>query len=606
MYKRAILVLLLLVTIVSTVSAATVGQALNYQGVLTDSSGNPLNGQYTIYFRLYDAPSGGNLLQIRFRSVQVSNGLFTTPVPFDSNLFDGRALWVGIAVDADPEMIPRQEIRPVPYALSLRPGATIAGSGTTPVLNLTKLDNGGKGLNVITSGTGSHGIWGETTGPASNGVVAISYQSPALWAETFANKTASISTRTTKNEGRGVETYNYGPNSRGFYASTSGTGSEGVYAITHGYGSEGVYAATEGEESDGVRAATTGNASHGVGVTTIGRGSIGYYARTSGTDSPGLYALTSGVGSQGVFAHTTGTGSKGVDAQTSGSNSVGVNVSTTGASSIGVLAATMGNHSKAIVGTTKGTDSDGMYAWTNGSGSNGITAITNGFMSNGVQVSTWGYQSYGLASGTAGEYSTGIQTETNGQYSAGVFARTSGPHSNGIDAISTQASAIWAETGRSDNKYGVQTPDIIRALGYETGSSDVAEYIPVNGEVSPGTVLVIGADGKLHTSTTAYDTGVAGIVSTAPGVSLGAKEEGNPGEMPIAVAGRVPCKVDASYGPIHPRDLLTTSNTPGYAMKAQPVNIGGVEIYRPGTVLGKAMGTLESGTGTIEVLVTLQ
>ena len=41
-------------------------------------------------------------------------------------------------------------------------------------------------------------------------------------------------------------------------------------------------------------------------------------------------------------------------------------------------------------------------------------------------------------------------------------------------------------------------------------------------------------------------------------------------------------------------------------MKAQPVNIGGVEIYRPGTVLGKAMGTLESGTGTIELLVTLQ
>jgi hypothetical protein len=41
-------------------------------------------------------------------------------------------------------------------------------------------------------------------------------------------------------------------------------------------------------------------------------------------------------------------------------------------------------------------------------------------------------------------------------------------------------------------------------------------------------------------------------------------------------------------------------------MKAQPVNIGGLEIYRPGTTLGKAMGTLESGTGVIDVLVTLQ
>jgi hypothetical protein len=172
--------------------------------------------------------------------------------------------------------------------------------------------------------------------------------------------------------------------------------------------------------------------------------------------------------------------------------------------------------------------------------------------------------------------------------------------------VSENDAGLYAVTNRADHKYGVQTPDIIRALGYETGSSDVAEYIPVMGEVSPGTILVIGADGILQPSTIAYDTSVAGIVSTSPGISLGAKEGGNPGEQLIAVAGRVPCKVDATYGPIHPRDLLTTSDTPGYAMKAQPVNIGGVEIYRPGTTLGKAMGTLESGTGVIDVLVTLQ
>jgi hypothetical protein len=53
-------------------------------------------------------------------------------------------------------------------------------------------------------------------------------------------------------------------------------------------------------------------------------------------------------------------------------------------------------------------------------------------------------------------------------------------------------------------------------------------------------------------------------------------------------------------------DLLTTSSIPGFAMRAEPVNIDGIEIYRPGTILGKAMGTLESGTGIIEVLVTLQ
>jgi len=87
-------------------------------------------------------------------------------------------------------------------------------------------------------------------------------------------------------------------------------------------------------------------------------------------------------------------------------------------------------------------------------------------------------------------------------------------------------------------------------------------------------------------------------VSTAPGVSLGTNETGNAGEKLIAVAGRVPCKVDATYAPIEPGDLLTTSDTPGHAMKAADPQIG--------TILGKALEPLDSGTGVIEVLVTLQ
>jgi len=136
-------------------------------------------------------------------------------------------------------------------------------------------------------------------------------------------------------------------------------------------------------------------------------------------------------------------------------------------------------------------------------------------------------------------------------------------------------------------------------------TADVAEYMPVTEIVTPGTVLVIGDEGKPEVATLAYDPRVAGIVSTSPGISLGAKEEGNNGEQIIAVAGRVPCKVDASNGSIQPGDLLTTSSNPGYAMKAEPTMIAGRGFYPDGTILGKAMGTLESGTGTIEVIVTL-
>jgi hypothetical protein len=41
-------------------------------------------------------------------------------------------------------------------------------------------------------------------------------------------------------------------------------------------------------------------------------------------------------------------------------------------------------------------------------------------------------------------------------------------------------------------------------------------------------------------------------------------------------------------------------------MKAQTVDVGGVEIYRPGTIIGKAMQSLDSGKGLVELFVALQ
>jgi hypothetical protein len=68
----------------------------------------------------------------------------------------------------------------------------------------------------------------------------------------------------------------------------------------------------------------------------------------------------------------------------------------------------------------------------------------------------------------------------------------------------------------------------------------------------------------------------------------------------------VQMNVDAGYVPIKREDLLTTSPTNGHAMKAQSVDIRGVEMYRPGTIIGKASEPLESDTGLIEVFVMLQ
>ena len=59
-------------------------------------------------------------------------------------------------------------------------------------------------------------------------------------------------------------------------------------------------------------------------------------------------------------------------------------------------------------------------------------------------------------------------------------------------------------------------------------------------------------------------------------------------------------KVDASFGPIHAGDMLVSSPHAGYAMKATD------KLQAFGAVIGKALGDLDSGTGTIPVLVTLK
>jgi hypothetical protein len=94
---------------------------------------------------------------------------------------------------------------------------------------------------------------------------------------------------------------------------------------------------------------------------------------------------------------------------------------------------------------------------------------------------------------------------------------------------------------------------------------------------------------------------VAGIYATKPGV-IGKRQslKDESSEVPMAMVGIVPTKVTAKNGSIHRGDLLVSSSVPGYAMK-------GTDRSRMlGAVIGKAMGSLDSGNGVIEVLVTLQ
>lgn len=134
---------------------------------------------------------------------------------------------------------------------------------------------------------------------------------------------------------------------------------------------------------------------------------------------------------------------------------------------------------------------------------------------------------------------------------------------------------------------------------------DLAEWVPASEPVDAGTVVVVSpnATNEVSPSTRAYQTSVAGVVSDKPGVLLG---KGGDDKAKIATTGRVKVKVDASHGAIRPGDLLVTSDKRGVAMKSQPVSVGGMEIHRPGTLVGKALEPLAGGEGEILVLLSLQ
>ena len=121
--------------------------------------------------------------------------------------------------------------------------------------------------------------------------------------------------------------------------------------------------------------------------------------------------------------------------------------------------------------------------------------------------------------------------------------------------------------------------------------------------VEPGSVMVLGDEGALCESHRPYDKCVAGVISGAgdykPGVVLD-NQRSSRARQPLALVGKVFCKVDATYGAVKVGDLLTTSGTPGHAMKAASHE----DSF--GAVIGKALRPLESGRALIPILIALQ
>jgi hypothetical protein len=132
----------------------------------------------------------------------------------------------------------------------------------------------------------------------------------------------------------------------------------------------------------------------------------------------------------------------------------------------------------------------------------------------------------------------------------------------------------------------------------------ICEYFLVDNQdyISPGDILSVSeaGEGVLTRSQTKYQKSVIGIVAGNPTVSLN-----NSGEQekiyPVVLCGKALCRVDARKTPIRPGDLIVTSDTPGCGMQ------GKIDSFdKIGTVIGKALESLNDGIGTIEVFIMHQ
>jgi hypothetical protein len=121
--------------------------------------------------------------------------------------------------------------------------------------------------------------------------------------------------------------------------------------------------------------------------------------------------------------------------------------------------------------------------------------------------------------------------------------------------------------------------------------ADLAEYYESDQEYEPGTVLVFGGDKEVTTTDQMNDTRSAGVVSTDPAYIMNNDQKGV--RVCLALAGRVPCKV---VGRVKKGDMLTTSATPGHAVRVTTPTLG--------AIIGKALEDKDYGeSGVIQVAV---
>lgn len=557
--------------------------AFTYNGRL-NLNGAPVNGAHEMRFTLYDASAGVNVIAgpLPPISADVVNGLFTVRIDFGAGIFTGPARWLSVEVrpvgGAYTTLTPRQEVTSSPYSIRAQTAGGVAdGTVAANQLNTAGIPptpgqflsyNGGN-LFWSDPGVAAGNIWSLNGNRAyyNSGNVGIGTNNPnhrlsimggPPW--TTNGWTGSIELPTGSAIGWQAngfgQRFGMGHTGGGFLlfrtsANPGTTGSGALYDFCV-------------NDSGNVGIGTTGPAAklevNGV-VRSTRNNQPSQYLQLDGGDSSS-YRLTA----QSIFQAEKVLVIQNLSGEPvpSANNAIHFRLGTPAASSV-----------KMVI------DKDGRV----GIGSTTPQATLEVVGQDALRI-VGGQPFLQLLDDTAGYARGRIQSV------AGSLVLEPESFVNGSNPNS---SVVIANSGNVS----------VKSLTIR-GGADLAEPFEFSeSDIPKGSVLIIDDEqpGKLKLSTRAYDTRVAGIVSGAngvnPGISL--RQEGVIGSgQDVALSGRVYVLADAAHGAIKPGDLLTTSDTPGHAMK--------VNNHRQsqGAILGKAMSALQNGKGMVLVLVTLQ
>ncbi len=544
--------------------AQSVPNVMNYQGKVMDTDGNPLDGQQTIVFSLYDAAQGGNYLWGEAHAnVDFQDGIFNvllgTVNGFPDDLWETNGLYLAINVNNDGDMFPRSLLTSVPFALNSQ-----NGEDDDWIVD---------GENIIRE-SGKVGIG--TDNPTStlevNGTIK-SYNTGAL--------------------GTGVVTEG---NLFGVYSFANGAG---VYAMGGTYG---IWAKADLSKSAN---ATAGYFDGKVGIGTIAKAQLdvsggqicvrGKGAPSTGTSLEFAYSTSNSRGEIFAFDRTNDEYKDlridGSFIRLNGSTNTG-NVSIGTNDNVGRLHIYNGSNPGPALFLEGGAADEGDIAWKVGEH---------------LQIGRWDTDN-DTYSNMMTLYNNHVMRifDDEGNKKLEFLPTESGNDGAQLTLYDSEGNAAIV----FDTEHGGQSGDPSRIITETleiTGGSDLAEPFNMSHEgIEKGMLVSIDPEnpGMIKLSTQAYDQRIAGITSGAnninPGLILNQEGTIADGDVPVALSGRVYCMVDASYGKIKPGDLLTSSDTPGHAMKAKN------RRKSQGAIIGKAMTGISEGTGYVLVLVSLQ